>query len=228
MQTILFLIIYSENDPVYMFMKKIIETYMNEMCQKYSLLYFFIQFNEDINNTDELKVTQTDNILYVNPGKESIIPGILIKTHQTMQYVNQYFHYDILIRTNISSFWNIPKLFELNLPNTQLFSGIYMFNQFISGTGIILSKDVCIKLCETIHNNDYHTTEYDDVFLSNKIKTIANVQPLPENLMYYLIHNDNNLFPENLTDYLYFRVKSSNREHDKVAFVKLLQSVYDM
>ena len=224
MPVIVFLIIYSENNPVYIFMKNIIEKYMDEMKQKYSILYFFTQFNNAIEN----EVEQNGNMLYVKTGTENLVPGILIKTHKSMQYINNTFQYDIIIRTNISSFWNIPKLFSINLHTENLCTGIFIFNSFISGTGIILSKDVCIKLCEQITEVDYGTSEYDDVYIMTKLNNIVVRHHIPEEYMYYLIYDENNVFPENVNDFLYFRVKSHNRDYDKIAFTQLLQDVYHL
>jgi hypothetical protein len=223
MPVIVFLIIYSEDNPVYFFMKNIIEKYMNEMKQKYSILYFFTQFN----NTIENEVEQQGNMIYVKTGTESLSPGILIKTHKSMQYINNTIQYDIIIRTNISSFWNIPKLFSMNLHTEKLSTGIFIDNFFISGTGIILSKDVCIKLCEQLTGIDYNVP-YEDVFIMTKLDNIIVSERMPENYWHLLIYGENNVFPENVDDFLYFRVKSENRDYDKIAFTKLLHDVYHL
>lgn len=223
MPVIVFLIIYSEDNPVYIFMKNIIEKYMNEMKQSYSILYFFTQFN----NTIENEVEQHGNMLYVKTGTESISPGVLIKTHKSMHYINNTIEYDIIIRTNISSFWNIPKLFSLNLQTEKLCTGIFVNDLLISGTGIILSKDICIKLCEELTNVDYNAP-YEDVFITSKLENIVVRQDMPENYWLLLIHGENNVFPENVDDFLYFRVKSVNRDYDKIAFTKLLHDVYHL
>lgn len=135
-----------------------------------------------------------------------------------------------MIRTNLSSFWNIPHLCNDILPTlnrTNVATGIGVWNQFISGTGVIVSNDVCKRICQQELSGDQ-----DDVVLSRVLSTITTLQFLPESKMYYLIHGANNVIPDDVSSILYFRVKSSinpdERHYDETAFRYLLKKIYDI
>jgi hypothetical protein len=198
---------------------------MNKMMTTYSLKYFFVELKNNINNDIEL----INDIIYVK-GEESITPGMLIKTHSAMRYINNNYEYDFIVRSNLSSFWNIPHLYEILEPflNNNIATGyVNTFRQpsFISGTGIILSKDVCIKLVEYI--NFYN--DYEDVLISSFILQFTNIYSLPNNKLQFLIDGKNNIIPSDVSNILYFRIKSDgDREHDKITFKLLAKKIYDI
>jgi hypothetical protein len=81
--------------------------------------------------------------------------------------------YDYLIRTNMSAIFNIPKLIDyLDMQTKTNFAGgingIHCDIPFISGDGMVISKDVVEKMLETIFTE--HTINHvfdlpDDVLL---------------------------------------------------------------
>jgi hypothetical protein len=220
MKSIIFLIISSDDHPIYTHMKDITRVYMNKMKSIYPLNYYFLECKDTI---DDLEVN--GDTIFVK-GQESIRPGILLKTQKAMNYINHKYEYDIVVRTNLSSFWNIPHLFELSstFPET-LAGGMYMFSSFISGTGIILSKSVCVKLVDSIHE---YTSHNDDVLISEYLKSFINIYKLPEDKMYYLIDGEHNKIPSDMSNILYFRIKSFNRDYDILAFKELAKRIYSI
>lgn len=78
--------------------------------------------------------------------------GILIKTLAAMKYFSGY---DYIIRTNLSSVWNFPRLIEFlhTLPTSGVYCGEINRNipglEYVSGAGMILTPDVCKKMVET-------------------------------------------------------------------------------
>lgn len=180
---IIYLIIASHN-KYYNFFK--------EQLLKYIVLfkdikYFFI-YNDPTIEYDA--IVKEDTIIY--KYEENYIPGIFYKSIASMKICNMNFSYDYIIRTNLSSFWNIPVLVDY-LKNKPLinFAGamIDISNEFIDfidyneknnqkkrqvifldGAGIILSNDVVNKILELI---------YDKKILMNaSLKIIKNAYPM--------------------------------------------------
>lgn len=120
----------------------------------------------------------------VHKHAECNVPGITLKTYHAMNLCNESFTYDYMIRTNLSSFYHIPRL--LNFLSQQSATGyvgsqFYMLphvpqkqeeinfvNQyfgkelndkftFLHGAGFILSRDVVENYCNEIKKNDPKT-----------------------------------------------------------------------
>ena len=107
----------------------------------------------------------TDTELYF-PGKESLCPGILNKTLQAFEYVNQHHTYTHLLRTNLSSFYHFPRLlsFQTSLPLEQVYcavKGRYKNIVYGSGAGFILSPDLVQYIVKHQRNLEIHLP--DDV-----------------------------------------------------------------
>jgi hypothetical protein len=224
MKKTIFLIISSNDHPIYNLMKTITTLYMKKMSQIYPIQYFFIYLDENINDS----LVLDDHTIYVK-GEESLIPGIFIKTYNSINYINNNFEYDYIIRTNLSTFWNIPHFYELDLNTNKLATGFLIFSNFLSGTGIILSKDVAVEFIKNIKNIKNINKISDDVLISNTIKHIIPLSHLDDKKMCYLINGKNNIIPEEFNNILYFRIKSEgDRHHDGIAFIKLAKLLYNI
>jgi hypothetical protein len=224
---IIFLIISSNNEDVYSEMRKLSPYYYNLYSDK--IKYFFVENKSDIN-----EIIEKDNYLYV-PGFESFIPGIYQKSIKAMEYVTNKYSFDYVIRTNLSTFWNIPNLLTYlsTAPKTALASS-FAFMGFLSGTTIILSRDVGIivysnpndvnisddlAISQTIQSNGidlYDITEYKWGFL------IPKNDILPSNCR-YLTTNDTDF-----SDILNFRIKNPDRKTDIIYFKFLLKHLHNI
>ena len=213
------LILYSDDIPQYVELKRLSSLYNEEMSKQYDYKYFFILFKEDLTSD----IVEEDHVIYVK-GKESITPGLYEKTIKAIEYVNSKYEYDYLVRTNVSSFWKIPSLFELakTFPKSGA-TGVLTFNDFISGTNIILTKDVATTL--TTYKE---ATDIDDVLISRYLKRFTTITPLNVNKMSYCTtaeeHNEHQLSD----DILYYRVKHHDRNKDVALFKKLLLDIYNI
>ena len=223
---VIFLIISSDNEPVYAQMKELSPKYYSLFSDK--IKFFFIE-NRQIDN----QVIEDNNFLYVN-GSESFIPGIYQKSIKAIEYVNNKYSYDYIIRTNLSTFWHMENLFKfLDIKPKEKFAAGYAFQGFISGTGIIMSHDVGnivvsnptssyigddLAISQTIQSHGIHLydiTEYKWGFLIPKIDN------LPSNCRYLNI--DDNDF----SDILNFRIKNGgDRSIDIHYFNVLLDKLY--
>jgi len=218
----IFLIASSDDLECYSKMRYIIRKYFD--LYKDRIKYFFIELKDDI----DCEICEKDDYIYVK-GKECVTPGMYIKTIKTMDYINSKFNYDFVIRSNLSSFWNLENLFALKqtLPFNNFAGGILPFNTFISGTGIMLSKDVCVNLSKLFIVND----EYDDVYISQllcdmgySITHISNISKYRWELCIYNTVNIN----IDLENVLYYRVKNDNRTIDSEIMNNLCKEIYNV
>lgn len=129
----------------------------------------------DMESTAEKPVIdEAKNIIRV-PQPETYIPGILKKTIDAMELVlgDKHRTFKYILRTNMSSLWYWPRVMAVlkALPTANAYAGIYVpfVNEryellqtgFISGAGIILSRDVAQLLVD--HSAELHWHLIDDV-----------------------------------------------------------------
>jgi len=222
------LIIDSDGEPCYIKNRTIMRTYLHSYPEVKS---FFIRMN-DI-QTDPVRL---DGDVLSFRGTESFYPGILHKTLDAMKYCVDNYSFDYILRTNLSSFWNLPRLLELSLPVTDcIFAPIckkyYFMNShydFPSGCGFISSKDVVMKY---IQKRDLFVDNvWDDVSFGVFCKRM-NI-PLSESVKYDFC-TDNSIITQNMVNtivshgYYHYRVKDQTRIHDNQVFEYLYNAVYN-
>ena len=217
----IFLIISSSDIESYHGMREYAKIYLNLFKDK--IKFFFIELKSDL----DADIYEKDEYIFVK-GEESIRPGISIKTLEAMKYVNKNYDCDYLIRTNLSTLWNINNLLNLKslLPISNFAGGFVMFNSFISGTGIILSKDISIEICKSFVITD----EYDDVYISNLIRNLGypiyNISAY--RLEYLTDNNPDKILPTDIENILYYRIKNDeDRNIDLQLFNRICNSLYD-
>jgi tetratricopeptide (TPR) repeat protein len=228
------LILYSENDPMYIEIKELLSKFLKSKGIKH---YFYI-FKPDI--TDDYFLD--DNILYIK-GEESYIPGILDKTIKALEFIKDN-DYDYVVRSNISTIINFEILkyylndFDFGGPliytacHENHISGmigknfeLYKDLGFISGTCIILSK----KGVNFIIDNRKKLMEYtvvDDVAIGALINTSYEVRNNilkikrcgTNNLLFVNSENYNN------SQYIAYRNKSKDRNSD----FKIMKLIIEM
>jgi hypothetical protein len=115
----------------------------------------------------------TEDTLIINSsqGWESILANTLTGFRWSLDHEEKF---DFVIRTNVSSYWDIENTLELlsTLPKTNLYAG-HQLNalgtNFIAGDGIILSRDLVKFICS--HVSEIDSGVIDDVaigrFLNN-------------------------------------------------------------
>jgi len=219
----IFLIISSSDVPQYLQMKEISKLYYNLFND--TIKHFYIEFKNDL----EVDIIEQEDHIYMK-GVESITPGILIKTKMAFDYINNKYNYDYVIRTNLSSFWDLNNLLNLKnfLQPQNLCCGHLPFNSFISGTGIIMSNDVSKKITSIINTT---TSINDDVYISSLLincgYSIQNIEKIGFTIK-YLVYNNNNVIPDDTNNILYYRIKNGDRNIDIDMFKKLLLKIYNI
>jgi hypothetical protein len=129
--------------------------------------YVFHIFN--LNNM--LDVYGSD--IYVR-GYEVIRPGIFFKTRAAMEYLLKNEEFDYILRTNLTTFFNIELLekFLQDKPTTNAMFGHYMFNAFLSGSGYCMTRDVAQRFIdwkyeEEINANALHDDQNVGLFMNS-------------------------------------------------------------
>jgi hypothetical protein len=179
---IIFLIIASENDPLYNEMKNISMQYYSRYLLVHNKVRFFYLYCKP--------ESETKGYDLCFPGyDESLYPGIFYKTAKAMQYVEKTYDYELIVRTNLSTFWNIDVLFtymEELLEKCLEFKYVsgpqrcfYIKNDFIDGDftfidgyAIIFSKDVVqdIFINNDPLKNNYFNKANDDLCISKLLQ----------------------------------------------------------
>lgn len=224
---IIFLIISSNNEDVYSEMRELSPNYYNLYPDK--IKFFFIE-----NKEMDVDVIEDGNYIYVN-GVESFVPGIYNKSVKAIEYVTNNYSFDYVIRTNLSTFWNMPNLFSYlsSAPKVSL-AASFSFMGFLSGTAIILSRDVGI----IVYSNPNYVNIADDVAISQTIQSHGiDLYNITEYKWGFLIPPDY-IHPSNcrfltindtdFSDILSFRIKNPDRKTDIICFKFLLKNLYNI
>lgn len=157
----------------------IIETWKTYMKKVDNVKIYLLYCRSDL---DEQMVVDEDEGTIMYNCEESLTPGIYLKSIYSMDYCHKTYKYDYLIRTNLSSFYNIPKLLDYldKVPQNNYAGGIYGVSYnipFICGAGIIISSDLVEKMLKSaLQDNSVNEILYypDDVLLSYLINLHIN------------------------------------------------------
>jgi len=204
--------------------------------------YFFVEFKDDID--EDIIIDNYD--IYIK-GTESINPGMIIKTCKAIEWINNNFEYDFLLRTNLSTFLHIKNIlnFISILPNTNAYSG-FSFSNLITGTGFFMSKDITKTLIDNYKSYDINSLN-EDVLMTQCIANLGFVKYYNPKILYkwgmilntrdvivsdeFIYYFTDSEFKEFKFDdnILHFRIhNSSKRELDIQYFNYLLKIIYDI
>ena len=183
-----------------------------------NLHHLFLKCREDITEPQIIEDT-----LYVN-GKESYIPGVLIKTIKAFNYLND--SYDYIFRTNLSSFLILDKfekfLETINQDNVYAVNGLDKGIKFPSGAGFLISKKI-LKLLnkENILNDNDIFRLGDDLIIGKYLQKLnINIIPIPR---YDIKENDDLNISENI---FHIRNKISGKRYLEIEIHKKLIAKY--
>jgi len=219
------ILIIAHDDGYYIDMQKLWRIYMNRFD---NIKSFFIKYN---NNIDSDILVQNDTI-YVK-GNDSYIPGCLDKTIKSLEYtLNEDFGFDFdyLIRTNLSSVWDFTKLNHFLESNSELVVGGVLGTahnniKFISGTGILLHKEVCKNIIQHKNLLDYNII--DDVALGIFLtQLLNNYKPLNRFEAYHYNNNINSVNKELLRPFIYSRCQCHNSTQTLQLMEHIINIIY--
>ena len=196
--------------------KRVLNKFMNKNPNIKTL---FIYGNVDKNN-----VFHTDHDLYFDVS-ESIVPGCLKKTVKAFEYVNENYTYDYLIRTNLSTFWNLNKILKKveKFPNKRCLAGdIRTFRniKYIFGTGLIYSKDLVDILVKDKDKLNYKKA--DDIVLSMYLKDNYKIKYINEprctKFMRRMPRNNEDI-PKRFSHYRLKSIPDRQKDHVKMSIL---------
>jgi len=204
-------------------------TLYDELIRKYWVPFLNYITNKNIkiniifmfgNNTSYTDLNIPKEHIYISNTSESYIPGILIKTIQTMDFVNKNFVYKHILRTNLSSFFILENLLKTCylLPDRNLYAGVIGNHNnilFASGAGFWMSKDIVEKIIAHKNNIDYSII--DDVAIGKLLSSIQ-ITPLPrydldKNIPYDTEEKSIILNEIIANDHYHIRIKNNNNNN---------------
>jgi hypothetical protein len=202
----------------------------NEYYKKFNnVTTIYYAFKPDLNCETEI----IDNILYIR-GKEGYLPGILEKTVKAFKYVATHFNdYNYIIRTNASTIVNFNLLtkkltsspidygasYLLQIgrnyrdPDCGIVDDRYEGVIYASGTGIIFSRNVFMKMIQKIDMINYGVI--DDVAIGQLMQIhfpdikLVNFMPF-----YGIIKKKEDMNKLNYNEMIFYRNKSMDRMED--------------
>jgi hypothetical protein len=226
---IIFLIISSKNKNYYQEMKALTTLYMSKYS--YNINFFFVE--ADPNIRPEMEIINNDIFIKC----KELYSSIFIKTIKALKYINDNYNYDYLIRTNVSSFFNIQNMLKYlsNLPKEKFAIGftlnIPIHCNFLHGTSIIITKDISYYLYKYYNKN--YLKIADDVFISLILKSQnITLNVLDESQIQFLIDDNYDESKPKFLEHdniLYYRIKNNkDRNIDIIYFKFLLQKIYNV
>lgn len=204
----IFLIISSKN-IIYNFLKNIWYYHIKIFEKKYGknndkIKFIFLENDEEL--SEDIKYNEENYTFYVKE-KESIEPGVLIKTVKGMEYCLSNFNFKYLYRTNLSSLFNFDNYFKFinNLSdNTEKYIGgnIFRWNTtFISGAGIFMTKKIVEDILKNKNKLNYERA--DDVALSVLVSDLG----IEFSDIYMNFYKNYQLFINSWKDTMHYRIK---------------------
>ena len=145
--------------------------------------------------------------------EESLSPGIHLKTVAAFKHLLQE-DFDIFVRPNLSSFFDLDKLYEwlLDKPRTNASFGWLMSDTFLSGCGYALTRDVVEGFVNASLDASHIVHEPDDLVLH----TYLSNHVIPRYC--WDMDSADNKYEKDMLEspHFHLRFKTENRERDAV------------
>jgi hypothetical protein len=200
----LIILILANDNEHYLQMQNLWRKYMNT---HQNIKSYFIKYN--IKN--DIDIFVEGDTIYIKGNSESFIPGCLDKTIKSFEYILNNESFDYIIRTNMSSVWDLNKIYNLLLSNKFCASGVIGNDNsqiFISGAGMLFNRDICNLIIQNKNQLDYNIL--DDMSISTLLSKL-NIIPTPlTRFEAYNYENNYENINNNLIDnHYHFRCKSN-------------------
>jgi len=178
---------------------------------------YFIKLDPQI-TTD---ILLDNNTIFIK-GNESVVPGCLIKTINSIDFLLKTQNFDFIFRTNMSSVLDLHKFYNLLDNYKNDYSGKIGYHnniKFASGAGMLLSKQLCYTLINSKNTLDYNLL--DDVSIGFLLQNI-NINPLTRFETFNYENNVNQITKEMIKDYYHFRCKSDTDNNKTLLMMKTI------
>lgn len=148
--------------------------------------------------------------------------GLIPTTISAVAYLQEKYNPDYIIRTNVSSYWNLVALSQLlkELPVYGVYAGVtgaafgglsgYLNkSRYVSGAGMIMSRDVCSEL--VLMRNKFDLSFIDDLSIGRTFSNLG-IKPIETNRIDLRHVWDIKQVPnDSLIANAHFRCKSAHR-----------------
>lgn len=214
------ILILANDSGIYLECQKLWRSYMNLHP---NIKSYFIKLDPQLTSD----VLVDNNTIFIK-GNESIIPGCLIKTITSIDYLLKHEEFDYIFRTNMSSVVNLNELYKFIIKNKNDYSG-FIGNcnniNYASGAGILLSKKICYMLIENKNLLDYNLI--DDVSIGQLFKKNVNLFPLKRFEAHNYENNLNKITNEIIDNNYHFRCKSNINDFNTILIMeKIINLIY--
>lgn len=231
------LILASNNNNIYNNCREIWKKYMN-LNKNIGIFFVYGKLFKPLENYD----SETDFIFDDIPES---YPVYIHKSIKAFEILNLKYNYDYLIRTNLTTFWDLNKL-EMNLENLPKEKCYYgdgplptydHRGYYVSGTDTIVSRDLINKILENKEKIDYTIVEDASMglFFHKYLKTpiISSNMCFYEDIQNYKSEYEkiNDRFLKATKNNIdHYRVKNKiNREYnDLFIYIYLLKKIYNI
>jgi hypothetical protein len=218
MYNIIILIIATNEPKYYELMSDIWKKYMNNHPQ---IKTYFIKDKLKEQN-EEIYIDEQNFTIHTNI-KDSLIPGILIKTIKSIEYINNNFNFKYIYRTNLSSFLNLQLMNDYILNNNFDYGAVIGKCNNISygsGCGFFLSKKICDYLIKNKNLLEYNL--YDDVAIGKLLTKKVDIFSIPR-IDIVDINNEKNKINNNI---FHYRCKHTCDMYKTVDNLNFLYKIY--
>lgn len=217
----LIILILANDCGIYLECQKLWKSYMNLHP---NIKSYFIKLEPNL-RTDIL----VDNNTIFIKGNESIVPGCLIKTIESVNYLLKNEEFDYIFRTNMSSVVHLNDLYNFVINNKNDYSGVigHINNiKFASGAGILLSKKMCYDLI--LYKNLLNYNLMDDVSIGLLFQTNNVIlYPLTRFEVYTYENNLSQITKKMIDNFYHFRCKSdTNYLNTLLMMKKIIELIY--
>jgi hypothetical protein len=148
--------------------------------------------------------------------------GLIPTTISAISYLQSQYDPDFIIRTNVSSYWNLVALRKLlgELPPTGVYAGVtgeafsglaglVKSAKYVSGAGMILSRDVCKKMVS--ERKKFDLTCIDDLSIGRTFAGMKIKSTELSRIDFRHVWDINQLPLNTLKENVHFRCKSVHR-----------------
>ncbi len=148
--------------------------------------------------------------------------GLIPATISAVSFLQEKYDPDFIIRTNVSSYWNLAALRKLlsSLPSLAVYAGItgaafggvsgYLNrSRYVSGAGMIMSRDVCQQMVQ--EKNKFDLTCIDDLSIGRTFSRLG-IKPIDTTRVDLRHVWDIRQLPtDSLSSTVHFRCKSAHK-----------------
>lgn len=225
--------------PLYPHFKQVYEEYMNEN-PNIKVLFVY-------GNSPNL-IAKPHDLMY--DVFENDYPGMITKTLYAMQTIENTYDYDFLIRTNLSTFWDLTKLGDrLNtLPTKHCLTGTYQKLRykdgkdyhFFAGYDMIISRDIIQKILPHVDEIIEQKVPFnlEDLSMCSSVEKYTDICIPSLSNASHVIYVNMDEFSEKEFQRIFFNIYSKtkadhfrirtrvNRNVDKLIHEKLLWEIY--